>query len=166
MLPYLQVPECLAATGATSVAIFCCGAPPDLPTVDAALTARRARGIVLLLDEDVRMPARGYALRIAAAAAADMLPPITCVLWHAHTAPAAEPAAESSGMHATSVHRGSQAGGVAVNAAVAPSAGNAAHGQQLASPSRAAARAAVRAAVEGMLGAVPADDAPFMASGA
>ena len=150
------------------MAIFCCGPPPDLLAVDVALAARRARGVVLLLDDDSAQPAApGCALRTAAAAAADMLPPITRVLWHRNATSARQSRTEPVAVMLAP----SQAGDDAADAPLAGS-GRVMHGQQpdmrlLPQPavSRGAALRAVRAAVEGLLGVVPADDAPLMDAG-
>ena len=163
-----QVPQCLVASGASFMAIFCCGPPPDPLVVDVALAARRARGVVLLLDGSAQPAARGGCalLRTAAAAAADMLPPVTRVLWRGRPAPGHELYSDPVAM-ATAPHAGS----AAANASPADT-GTAMHGehpraQRQPQPalSRGAALQAVRAAVEGVLGAVPADDAPLMDAG-
>ena len=163
----LQVPRCLDATRASFVAIFCCGPPPDLLALDVALAARRARGVVLLVDESAQPAARGCALRTAAAAAADMLPPITCVVWRKSPASQQELTSEPAATVVTAL----PAGDAAANASLADS-NTGMHGQQpdarrrpQPALSHAAALRLVRAAVEGVLGAVPPDDAPLMDAG-
>ncbi len=149
------------------MAIFCCGPPPDLLAVDVALTARRARGVVLLMDGSAQLAAQGgCALRTVAAAAADMLPPITRVLWRANgTTDCQELRSETAAMAMTALLAGD--GGSSAQLAGSE---RGMHGQQFdlrAQPalSRGAALQAVRAAVEGVLGSVPADDAPLMDAG-
>jgi len=165
----LQVPECLITTGASFVAVFCCGPPADLLAVDVALAARRARGVVLLLDDSAQPAARGGCalLRTAAAAAADMLPPVTRVLWRASGSPGQELRPEPAAAATTA----SQAGDGGSSSARLAGRGRGMHGQHAADMrvqpalSRGAALQAVRAAVEGVLGASPTDDAPLMDAG-
>jgi hypothetical protein len=178
----MQVPQCLYATGAAFVAIVCCGASPDVSAVDAALSAYRARGVMLLLDEeDDWLAARSRALlAAAAAAAAEMLPPLSCILWGPAAATSTGP---DSG---TSTELTAGAGGSAAAAQLTGSGESAADaslpvetndrglgmqgvpaGSGLHDPglSLQAAMTAVRAAVEGALGSVPANDAPLTATG-
>ena len=174
----MQVRDCLRATGAAFVAVFSCGAPPEIPSVNAALSAYRARGVILLLDEagDLLATCSQALLATAAAAAADALPPVSCILWGADRALDLRSVPQSimqQGGSASRAQPSAPAGNVANASLPAEATGGGRGvigmlpGQDLGSAglSRHAAIAAVRTAVAGLLGSVPADDAPLMTAG-